>query len=109
MRSISLLQIVYKLQQVGKIDNLQQVCGIFYLMFHIKKKTQLKPSLEKYPSTVVLSSNSDMCCSKVFLLRESLALNSTKENPASYTETRLLQATEAPKRATVSLMWELHH
>jgi hypothetical protein len=42
-----------------------------------------KPVVRKYPSIVLLSSNSDICCSKVFLLLESLALNSTNENPTS--------------------------
>ena len=31
MKLTSLLQLVDKLQQAGKIDNLQQVCGVFWL------------------------------------------------------------------------------
>ena len=60
MKLTSLLQFVDKLQQVNKIDNLQQVCGVFScvaFLYTTKKSHRLRASCEFYRLDASLLSN----------------------------------------------------
>ena len=60
MKLTSLLQLVDKLQQAGKIDNLQQVCGVLDCVFYdfLKLGSHMSPMIGESLSVTIQGENS---------------------------------------------------